>query len=113
MDFLKKPLNERLNESKKIIQKYPDRIPIIVTKNNKSKIKDIDKNKYLVPNDMTIGQFIYTIRKRLKLEPHLALFFFINNKVAATSSLLSEIYNNEKNEDGFLYITYQDENTFG
>jgi GABA(A) receptor-associated protein len=113
MDFINKPLGERLTESKKIIDKYPNRVPIIVTKNNKCKLKNIDKNKYLVPNEMTIGHFVYTIRKRLQLEPQLALFFFINNKVVATSSIMLEIYNNDKNEDGFLYITYQDENTFG
>ena len=113
MDFLNKPLDERLTESKKIIDKYPNRVPVIVTKNNKCKLKGIDKNKYLVPNDMTIGQFVYTIRKRLELKPELALFFFINNKVVATSSIILDIYNNEKSEDGFLYIKYQDENTFG
>ena len=59
--------NERLTESSKIIERYPDRIPIIVEKDKKSKIKDIDKNKFLVPNDMTLGQFMYVIRKRIKL----------------------------------------------
>ena len=58
--------NERITESSKIIERYPDRIPIIVEKNKKSKIKDIDKNKFLVPNDMTLGQFMYVVRKRIK-----------------------------------------------
>ena len=71
--------NERLTESSKIIEKYPNRIPIIIEKDKKSKIKDIDKNKFLVPNDMTLGQFMYVIRKRIKLDSSQALFFFINN----------------------------------
>jgi len=53
---------ERLTESTKIIEKYPDKIPVIVEKYVKSSIKNIDKNKYLVSGDMTMSQFIYIIR---------------------------------------------------
>ena len=35
--------NTRLNESKRIMSKYPDRIPVIVNKSDRSNIKDIDK----------------------------------------------------------------------
>lgn len=31
----------------------------------------------------------------------------------ATASLMSQIYKSHKNEDGFLYITYSGESTFG
>jgi GABA(A) receptor-associated protein len=33
----------------------------------KSDIATIDKKKYLVPADLTVGQFVYVIRKRIKL----------------------------------------------
>ena len=105
--------SERISESSKIIEKYPDRIPIIVEKKQKAKISDIDKNKYLVPKDMTMGQFIYVIRKRIKLNPTEALFVFTNNILCNNSLLLSEIYNTYKDKDGFLYIVYTSENTFG
>ena len=29
------------------------------------------------------------------------------------NSLIAEIYENEKDNDGFLYVTYSGENTFG
>jgi GABA(A) receptor-associated protein len=105
--------SERIEESSKILQKYPDRIPIIVEKQRKSKIPDIDKNKYLVPKEMTMGQFIYVIRKRIKLNPTEALFVFTNNILCNNNILLSEIYNTYKDKDGFLYIVYTSENTFG
>ena len=57
----KNNFEKRNNESTNILKKYPDRIPIIVEKYKNSKINDIDKCKYLVPKDMTIGQFIYVI----------------------------------------------------
>ena len=100
-------------ESQRIKEKYQDRIPIIVEKSCKSDIADIDKKKYLVPMDLTLGQFIYIIRKRIKINPEKALFLFVNGKIPSTSQLISTIYNENKDEDGFLYIMYSGENTFG
>tara|TARA_Y100000389_G_scaffold47620_1_gene42787 strand:- start:317 stop:661 length:345 start_codon:yes stop_codon:yes gene_type:complete len=104
--------HKRKNESSRIIAKYPDRIPVICERGN-DKIVDIDKKKYLVPSDLTLGQFVYVIRKRIKIEPEKAIFIFVNNKLLPTSALLQIVYNTEKDEDGFLYVTYSGENTFG
>lgn len=93
--------------------KYPDRLPIIVEKNEKSAVQDIDKKKYLVPADLTCGQFVYVIRKRLKLPPEQAIFLFVSGVIPPTAALLSTIFEEHKDEDGFLYITYSGENTFG
>lgn len=106
-------LQQRRDESVRIKKKYPDRIPIIIEKSKDSNIVDIDKRKYLVPADLTIGQFVYVIRNRIKLAPEQAMFVFFNNIVPPTSALMSQMYNEHKNEDGFLYLTYSGENTFG
>lgn len=103
-------------EAMRVISKYPDRIPIIVNraKGAGPEVPFIDKHKFLVPSDLTIGQFQYVIRKRLLLEPHKALFMFINNCVPPTSALVSTIYDECKDHDTlFLYVTYSMENTFG
>jgi GABA(A) receptor-associated protein len=42
---------------------------VIVERAPKSDIAEIDKKKYLVPMDLTVGQFVYVIRKRIKLSP--------------------------------------------
>ena len=105
---------KRCKESENILKKYPNRIPVIVERSEKCKaINDIDKNKFLVPNDLTINQFIYIIRKRLKLSSEKALFVFINDKLVPNSKTLHEIYQDEKEEDAFLYMNYASENTFG
>eukprot|EP00163_Fabomonas_tropica_P010225 TRINITY_DN2030_c0_g2_i1.p2 TRINITY_DN2030_c0_g2~~TRINITY_DN2030_c0_g2_i1.p2 ORF type:complete len:125 (+),score=44.04 TRINITY_DN2030_c0_g2_i1:292-666(+) len=104
---------KRQAESQRIRSKYPDRIPVICEKAEKSDIPDIDKKKYLVPADLTVGQFVYVIRKRIKLSPEKAIFIFVKNVLPATASLMSTVYEEHKDEDGFLYITYSGENTFG
>lgn len=114
MNFKKKySLEKRKQESKKILTKYPEKIPVIVEKSKKCSLNDIDKNKYLVPEDLTMGQFLYVIRKRITLSPEESLYCFVNETLPATSSSMSHIYNDHKDEDGFLYITYCSENVFG
>ncbi|KAJ3183938.1 ubiquitin-like protein atg8 [Irineochytrium annulatum] len=104
---------KRKQEAERIRQKYPDRVPCIVEKAEKSDIATIDKKKYLVPCDLTVGQFVYVIRKRIKLSPEKAIFIFVNNVLPPSSSLLSQVYQEHKDEDQFLYIIYSSENTFG
>lgn len=107
---------QRLEESTRIIAKYPDRIPIICEKSMDKKntdIPDIDKSKYLVPIDLTAGQFLYVIRKRIKLPAEKALFLFVGGTIPPSSALMTDIYSYHRNADGFLYITYSGENVFG
>ncbi|KAL5578833.1 hypothetical protein UlMin_011275 [Ulmus minor] len=110
---LEHTLERRKKEATHIREKYPGRIPVIVEKAGKSDIPDIDKKKYLVPADLSIGQFVYVVRKRIKLSAEKAIFVFVNNTLPSTAALMSSIYEENKDEDGFLYMTYSGENTFG
>jgi len=104
---------QRKAESNRILKKYTDRIPIIVEKNEKSDIKDIDKKKFLAPPDLTVGQFMYVVRKRINLAADTAIFLFVENTIPSTAQVLGETYANHKDEDGFLYVVYSGESTFG
>mmetsp|Transcript_40121 Transcript_40121/g.55742 ORF Transcript_40121/g.55742 Transcript_40121/m.55742 type:complete len:119 (-) Transcript_40121:142-498(-) len=106
-------LEKRKAESQRIRDKYPDRIPVIVEKAKKSDISDIDKKKYLVPKDLTAAQFMFVIRKRIKLSSEKAMFIFVNNVLVPTAELMSAIYKKHADADGFLYISYSNENAFG
>ena len=104
----------RKEESERVLRKYPDRVPIICEQYSKSKnIAKIDKNKYLVPKDITVAQFIYIIRSRLKLPAEQALYLIIEGTIPSSTELVSSVYEIYKDKDGFLYIEYTNENTFG
>lgn len=103
----------RKAESVKMKAKYPDRIAIICEQNANSTLPLLDKMKYLVPNDLTIGQFYYVIRKRLKLSSHQAIFFFIDNHIPNATAFMKDIYSQYQDPDGFLYIRVTEMNTFG
>lgn len=111
--FVTNLLDKRKAEASRILQKFNDRIPVICEKVEKSDIAEIDKRKYLVPSDLTVGQFVYVIRKRIKLPSEKAIFIFVNDILPPTAALLSTVYDEHKDEDGFLYVLYSGENTFG
>lgn len=111
-DFKNKiSLEDRKLQSTRIMEKYPNRLPIIcnVSKN----LPELDKHKYLIPRDLESINFFFVIRKRLKLKEGVAMYFFVNGKALIANSYMSEVYNKYKDEDGFLYIYICAENTFG
>lgn len=104
----------RKAESEKIVSKYDNRIPIIVERENTCKIlPEINKNKFLVPNDLTVQQFHYVIRRRLELSSNDAIYLFCDSVMPASSATLESIYDTHRDQDGFLYMFYSGENTFG
>nr|XP_046161946.1 gamma-aminobutyric acid receptor-associated protein-like 2 isoform X1 [Oncorhynchus gorbuscha] len=114
-------LEHRCVESAKIRNKYPDRVPVsewidlgvIVEKVSGSQIVDIDKRKYLVPSDITVAQFMWIIRKRIQLPSEKAIFLFVDKTVPQSSLTMGQLYEKERDGDGFLYMAYSGENTFG
>lgn len=105
---------ERVKKSQIILEKYPDRVPLIIqpSKNDRDAYP-IDKSKYITPRDLTLLQLQQIIRKRVKFPAEKALFMFINNKIYPITAVVGTIYDTHKDSDGFLYVTYCQESTFG
>ncbi|XP_067120025.1 uncharacterized protein [Centruroides vittatus] len=106
-------LEQRRKEGKKIREKYPDRVPVIVEKVPDTRINDLDKKKYLVPSDLTVGQFYFIIRKKVNLRSEDALFLFVNNTIPIVSDTMGFLYQQNHEEDYFMYIAYSDESVYG
>lgn len=105
---------KRLEESTKIKSNNPNKIPIVIEKSDNSSINNIDRHKFIIPKEFTVGQFIYTIRQQIKLNEYQALFLFVNNTmIPPCSETFETIYEKHADKDGFLYVTYAGENTFG
>ena len=104
----------------RIRQKYPDRIPVIVERGKN--VPDIDKQKFLVPGDLTVGKFTNEIKKHMKvdnadgnnIDSLKAIFLFVNGKsLTRASDKMSTVYEQHVDSDGFVYITYHGESTYG
>ena len=103
---------QRKKDSEAIMAKYPQRIPVIVEPFGDN-VPEIDRTKYLVPDDLSLINFIYIIRKRLKIASEVSIYLFVNNKILPGMDYVSTIYDKYKDEDGFLYVKYSGEPTFG
>jgi GABA(A) receptor-associated protein len=108
-------LEERLVYSRKILAKYPDCVPVIIRKHPGDKnVKQIEKERYLIPRNLNISEIVYIIRKHIDVKPEQAIFIFLSTGILMPSNAsISEIYELYKSEDQILYITYRSENTFG
>ena len=113
-NFKKKhTFDRRKQESTRIMLKYKDRIPIIIETSESDKELILDKTKFLVPIDLSVSQFLYVLRLRIKLKPECALYIFFNNQLHTNSETIGSIYKMHKEADGFLYGIVSLENTFG
>lgn len=107
-----KTLEQRKNESKILSTKYPDKIPLIINECS-DEYKYKIKRKMLLPFDMTIGQLMFSIRSKFNINKDEALLIFVGKTMPKFSTLISELYKQYKDEDGFLYVSIIKENVFG
>ena len=114
-ELKKKPLSERQDQATKIMKKFFPKLPVIIDRCNKTDPM-IEKNKYLIEPDTSISTIITIIRKRVKIDAYQNIFVFIDNEVPNANHTIGEIYHKKallSNHDGFLYLNYSIENTFG
>ena len=100
----KNELSKRISESKRIISKFPDRIPVIILTNNSRLQKMLTKNKFLVPYDLTVSYLLANIRNQIKLDSSNALFIFCENILLSGSEELSKVYINYKIKNNYIYL---------
>lgn len=68
-----------------------------------------DECRYLVPADLTVGQFVYVVRKRIKLSAEKAIFIFVKNILPPTgqnSLFISFHYICSCNICSYIYLIY-------
>lgn len=111
----RKSFEIRKGEVEGIRAKFPTKIPVVVERYKREvNLPLLDKTKFLVPQELTMSNFTQIIRNRLILPPGRSFYFVINNKsIISNSKPISEIYKDNKDEDGFLYMTYASQEMFG
>ena len=108
------PFDERKLKASLILKQHSDRVPVVVECSEQlQSVHPLKKNKFIVPFELTLAQFIFVIRKHMKLDPSYAIFIFINNKLHPTTAIMGDLYAGQKDEDGFMYLDVFQESTFG
>ena len=101
---------QRLELAQRLRSKYPDRIPVVFIP---SKDLYLTKIKFLVEKDLQFNSIIAVVRKYINLKSHDAIFCIIKNKIPPNTEIMWNIYQQNKHDDGFLYINIRKESTFG
>eukprot|EP00088_Acartia_fossae_P053439 TRINITY_DN6088_c0_g1_i1.p1 TRINITY_DN6088_c0_g1~~TRINITY_DN6088_c0_g1_i1.p1 ORF type:complete len:138 (+),score=12.11 TRINITY_DN6088_c0_g1_i1:229-642(+) len=108
-------LSTRKAEVESIREKFPSKVPVIVERYRKEEsLPEIDKFKFLVPRDLTLSQLSHIIRVRLRVRQSQAFFLFVSGgDIPALSATLLQLHRKYRDTDGFLYLTYSSQETFG
>lgn len=109
---------ERIATAKKMLGKYPSRIPVIIDRHSTCVLPDLVQKKFLVPDDMTVAQFIQLLRLRIKLTNTQSIFLFAcrddDKKALVTGNdSMAQVYTEHHQKDLFLHFVYSSEDTFG
>ncbi|XP_071753853.1 microtubule-associated protein 1 light chain 3 gamma [Centroberyx gerrardi] len=111
----RKCLETRKDEVCSIRSKFPNKLPVIVERYIREKtLPLLDKTKFLVPFEFTLGQFLCLLRNKIDLESSQALFLLVSERsMSCMSASMREVYSQYRDPDGFLYITYASQEMFG
>lgn len=111
--FRNKDLETRKRIHESILESNPGKIQIVILDPVQKNSPVLPKKKYLVSPLMTVNDFTKCLKSKMILHSNQTIFLTCGQEIITGSKTISEIYNNHKDEDGFLYISYRTEDTFG
>ena len=93
--------------------KFKGRVPIILHK-GKGDITELEKGRFLINKNTTLGQFMYVMRRKNQILPTQAIYVFCSNVLPTSNATMLDLWTEHHDEeDNILYLTYSTENTFG
>ena len=113
--FRNRPLAERKQRLERLASKNPEKIPIIFEKHRNSKMTaGAEDSKFISTRNIKLGEFTKQLRDMWKLKEDTSLFFSCGDRtVLKADVLIGDLYDQYKEEDGYLYIQYREVETFG
>ena len=110
------PFLTRQQWSKEAVEKYPDKIQVIIEKDLKCvSLDELGNPKFLMPNSFAISEVQMILRRKLNLSKEQAVFLLVRDgkELVRSNMGLQEVYAKYQDNDGFLYMLYTEETTFG
>ncbi|NXX96386.1 MLP3C protein, partial [Centropus bengalensis] len=88
---------------------------VVVERYQKEKtLPSLRRTKFLVSQDLLLSQFVVVLRSHLCLASSQTFYLLVNNKGLPNMAItMQQLYQDNKDEDGFLYFTYASQEMFG
>merc|ERR1711862_622733 len=112
-EHLKKSFEERCKLSQKLMTENKLRVPFIVEKHAKAKIKSTSKVKFLVPKAFKVVHFLQILQKDMDLRKDSSIYLFIKDRLIKQDMVIGDVYEKYKDHDGFVYANYAELPSFG
>jgi microtubule-associated protein 1 light chain len=111
----RRTFGSRVKDAQTVKEKYPDKIPMIIERYGREKnLPTLEQTKFLIPAEFTMCDLVRCIRRRMNLHPNQSFFFLVNDRaLVSNSATVAEVYEREKDDDGFLYVVYASQEMFG
>jgi len=112
------PFRQRLTSPQRYaeyerVRAYLDgRIPVIVEVGTLD-TPPCSKEKFLVPGDLTAAHLSVALRRHVPISQTQCLYLYTSHTLLGPSEPMALIYERHASPDGFLYVAYATENTFG
>lgn len=106
------PFEKRKRECAKVISKHPKKLPLIIEPDEGSNVPIIGKSKVLITDSVTVGQLILVLKNKMEMNIDKSIILKVNGNIIPSGVKLKEIYEENHDDDGFLYLRYCD-TTYG
>lgn len=111
--FRSLPLEERIAHRARGLARRPTHIPVILERGSED-APEISQERYLFTPTLTGSQLHFVVRRQMNLDSKQALFILCNGCIIHSQATVVDLYEKYRDSsDGFLYISYALENTFG
>lgn len=111
--FVTHPVIRQIKKDKLLImmERYPDKVPFLISKKSETdlsgeKVKELEKDKFLVSKHLTVQQLRWKVSRELKLNRDQKLVLECNNQILEDDKGIYELYLENKQLDNFTRISY-------
>mmetsp|Transcript_15993 Transcript_15993/g.15918 ORF Transcript_15993/g.15918 Transcript_15993/m.15918 type:complete len:122 (-) Transcript_15993:680-1045(-) len=104
------PFQVRKASYDKMMQENPGKYPAVLLKGNNCKY-NIPLHKFALEGSMTMGTFLYTVRRYFKLSSKQGVYLYLCDTLPMLNAKISELHQRCADEDGCLYfvLTHQED----